>query len=464
MSNFFNAVVIKEQLLKSKYALPVIAVGGIALAFLIVILQPSLEHNPQARAAVPVKVITVEQHSLRPSVIGFGNVQPDLTLQAKAEVTGRITYIHPELKKGAILSKDTVVLTIDDKDYQLGLKQSEADLISNIANLKSMQLTIENTKLDLKLANAKLKVRTKELKRLEKLTKSGSVSQSNLDAERQNMLQQQQEVQQLENQQTTLPSEIEVLKAQIEISKAKVEQSQRDLSRTQVKLPFTGRVRQVDAELDQYVATGTLLFDISGLDKVTINAQFPTDQFRQIAAGFDRDKIKFNKLTENTKMSVLMAELGLSAQVFIAGEQSQSWQAKVERISDSLDPLSRTLGVVVSVSDSYQNIDPGVKPPLLEGNYMQVNLQGANNQYLVVPRFALHGQQVYRVGQDNTLQRVEVKGAQLQGELMLLKNSLKVGDRIITSDVFPAVNGMKVEPEIDSNTQRQLEDWVRIAQ
>ena len=255
-----------------------------------------------------------------------------------------------------------------------------------------------------------------------------------------------------------------MIKAKIEISKAKVEQSKRDLERTEIRLPFNARVSQVNVDQNQFVAQGASLFDVSGLDKVIINAQFPMDQFRQIALSFDRQKIDFSKLTSDTKMSELFASLGLSAKVFIAGSPYQGWQAKVERISDTIDPQSRTIGVVVSVSGSYKNIDPGVRPPLLEGNYMQVDLSGKQQEYFVLPRFALHQQQIYRVNQASQLERITLKNVQLQGELALLREGLNENDQIITSDLFPAINGMLVEPVMDKKTQIKLNQLLEAVQ
>lgn len=453
-----------NKFLQTKVALPAITFIGLVITIAIVKLQPQMTHSPADRAVATVNAITVNKHSLRPTIIGYGTVAPDLTLKAKAEVSGRVTYLHPELKKGAILPEGTLVVKIDDKDYQLALRQANADLLSNQASLKEMQLTIENTQLDLQLAQEKFKVRQAEYKRLQKLRKSGAVSQSKLDAERQNMLAQQQEVQQLENKQTTLPSDIEVIKAKIDISKAKVEQSQRDLDRTNILLPFNARVRQVDAELDQFVSAGTLLFDVSGMDKVIINAQFPMSQFRQIAKGFDKNKLKMSRLTASESQQSVFTSLGLSAVVNIAGDKNLHWQAKVERISDNVDAQSRTIGVVVSVSGSYENIEPGVRPPLLEGNYMEVKLQGAASEFLVLPRFAIHQQQIYRIDDESKLQRVTLTGLQLQDELALLHSGLNIGDKIITSDVFPAVNGMKVESIADAKTTLHILQWVEAAQ
>ena len=453
-----------NQLLESKFSMPAAIVIGILVTIIIIKLQPEMQHTPQDKAPVAVSTIKITKQLVHPTITGFGTVEPDLTLQAKAEVRGRVVYVHPELKKGAILAKDTLMIKIDDIDYQLSLKQAQADLLSSQANLKETELTIKNTELDLKLAVEKLAIREKEFKRLEKLKRNGSISQSKLDSEKQNLLQQQQEVQQLENKQTTLPSEVAVIEAKIEISVAKVEQSKRDLERTEIKLPFNARVRQVEVDQEQFVAQGASLFDVSGMDKVIINAQFPVSQFRQIANSFERDKIDFSKLTSDTKMSDLFDSLGLTAKVFIAGSPYQGWQAKVERISDNIDPQSRTIGVVVSVSDSYKNIDPTKRPPLLEGNYMQVRLSGKKQSYLAVPRFALHQKQIYRVNSDSRLERVNLKNIHTQGELALLSEGVSENDQIITSDLFPAINGMLVESIADDKTQSHLNLWLEQVQ
>ena len=450
-----------QQFLKTKFALPAIAIAGLLILILIVKLQPAMKHDVQARPSVPVSFVQVETHSVKPQIIGYGTVKPDLDLQSKAEVSGRITYINPELKKGEIFAADTVLLKIDNKDYLLALKQSEADVLANQANLKEMELTIENNELELKLAKEKLKVRESEYARLSKLRKSGSVSQSKLDAERQNLLQQQQEVQQLINKQTTLPSDLEVMRAQLAIAEAKLERSQRDLQRTEIRLPFNGRISDVFVEVDQYVATGTQLFDASGLDKVVIHAQFPMDQFSLFARGFQRDKIQLENLQSFSNMKTMLASLGLTAKVELASGQFGAWDAKVERFSDNLDPQSRTLGVTVSIEGNYRNIEPGSKPPLLEGMYMKVSLLGAPSEFVVLPRFVIRENQVLKVNAENKLERIKLQQIQAQGNLALVKNTLQAGDKVITSDLFPAVPGMDLTPMVDESVQQQLRSWLK---
>ncbi|PCJ47500.1 MAG: hypothetical protein COA74_11385 [Gammaproteobacteria bacterium] len=449
-----------KQFLKTKKALPILAASGFILMMLIIKLQPSLDHNITERPSIAVNYIELKEQQLKPEIIGYGTVKPDLGLQAKAEVTGRITYINPDLKKGEIFPKDTLLLQIDDKDYKLQLKQAEADLIATEAKLKEMEINIENNKLDLSIAGEKLNVREKEYARLVKLRKNGSVSQSTLEKEKQNLLQQKQEMQQLKNKQTTLPSQLEVVKAQLEISKAKLQKSLRDLERTSIYLKFNGRINDVFTELDQFVATGTPLFNAFGLEKIIINAQFPVDQFRLFAKSFNDKSLQTTKADSVLNMTDLLQSFGLTAVVEVAGSGFNNWTAKVERFSDSLDPLSRTVGVIVSVEDSYKHINPGSSPPLLEGMYMKVYLKGAAIRTVALPRYSLHQNQVYLITNDNKLKRLTLNNIQYQGSLVLIDNLLKTGDRIITSDVFPAVNGMDVTPLLDEITTNQMNEWL----
>lgn len=452
--------------LQTKVAFPIIAIVGIAVMIFIVKSQPDMKHQPAASLVTPVNYIQVKSHLIEPEIIGYGVIKPDMTLEAKAEVSGRITYIHPQLKKGEIFSQGTLLLTIDDKDYLLQLKQAQADLLVNKANLQEMTLSIENNELELSLALEKLQVRNSEYSRMFKLSKTGVVSKSSLNSEKQNLLQQKQEVQQLENKKTLLPSTLAVMKAQLEISKANLEKSERDLARTQVTMPFDGRISEVYTELNQYVNAGGLssagqLFDAFTLNKVIINAQFPVEQFRLFAQNFNKEAFVNNNTPD---MKDVLQSLGLSVMVKDPSGLFEAWPATVERFSDNLDAKSRTVGIMVSVSDSYKNVLPGIRPPLLEGMYMKVILAGKPKSMLILPRFALHNKQVFTIDDKNLLQRVTLEKLQYHGDLLLIEPSkaqtLEVNDKIITTDVFPAVNGMEVTPILDDIATKQIIYWL----
>ena len=446
---------------KRRILLPIIAGIGLFTAILIVRLQPGVEHVNKQRLATPVSTIIANTLSIRPFITGFGTVSPDKKLDSKAEISGRVRYVHPDLKKGALLAQGTVVVVIDDVDYQLSLKQAQADLLVNQANLSEFGFTIKNTQQDLILAQQKLKISQAEYQRKVELKRNGTVSQSVVDSDYKQVLALTQETQNLENRLSTLPAQQDVLKAKIEISQAKVEQQQRNLARTEIALPFNGRIGNVNIEQDQYVTVSSLLFSVQGIDKIIINAQFSLQKFNVIAKSFQKNAHILQQAIAKNELSHVFSQLGLSATVMSTVNPKLQWQGTVERISEEIDPQSRTVGVAISVSDSYKNLQPGQRPPLMEGMYMQIQLHASADDFVVVPRFALHEKELFLVDENNELERVRIDNAQLQGELVLLRDQILNGRQVISSDLFPAVPGMLLAPKPDVLMSEKIERWVK---
>ena len=447
------------KLLSRRYIFILIAALGILTAVIIVKSRPTMHHQAESRPATSVTTIEAQQYLVKPSITGFGEVEPDVLLEAKAEVSGKVIYLNPQLRKGNILPEGTVVIRIEDKDYQLALKQAEADLAVSKANLKEMQLSLKDTNINLKLAQEKLDIANKDLKRNEKLLKKGSISQTAMGAQQSVVLQLKQEVQSLAYKLETLPAQLDVQNAKVIISEASVETQKRNLDRTTITLPFNARITDLAIEENQYIAQGASLFSAQTINKILINAQFPLEQFRILARGFNHNEKLLKEAFKNGETEGLFEKLGLSAKVRLAGDSLALWEAKVERISSNLDPASRTLGVIVSVENPYQNIQPGIKPPLLQGMYTEVTLQGNPKSYFVIPRDALHEKQLFLVDENSQLKRIDII-AEAQGNMLLLEQGLSAGEKVITSDLFPAVAGMALQAVPDEKRKQQVTQWL----
>jgi multidrug efflux pump subunit AcrA (membrane-fusion protein) len=142
----------KYEWFSKRKALPIIIAGCILLAIIIVKIQPNMQHEPEAGYITPVKVIEVKRFSVRPAIKGYGVVEPDILLESKAEVSGKIVYVHPQLRDGAIFPKDTVVIRIEERDYNLSLQQADANVAVSRAKLREIKVNIKNTRVDLNLA------------------------------------------------------------------------------------------------------------------------------------------------------------------------------------------------------------------------------------------------------------------------------------------------------------------------
>ena len=440
--------------------LPIIIAGCLLLAIVIVKIQPDMQHEPEAGIITPVKVIEVKRFSVRPAIKGFGVVEPDILLESKAEVSGKIVYVHPQLRDGAIFPKDTVVIRIEEKDYHLSLQQAEANAAISRAKLREIKVNIKNTRIDLNLAKKKLTLAKKDLERVNTLLKKNLISQSSADAKQTEVLKLRQEVQNLNSRMNTLPEQQASLEASLANAEAALETKQHNLGRTTIRIPFNARISKLMVDENQFIAQGDLLFTAQTIDKVLINAQFPLDQFRILAKSFSDNEELIKQAFRTGFSTHLFAQLGLTAKVRLADIDSPYWQAKVERISSTLDPVTRTLGVIVSVANPYEQIKPGIKPPLMKGMYIEILLQGKARDVFVTPRDALHEDELFISDHQKQLERRTIKPVQLQDKMALFATGLKEGEKVIVSDLFPAITGMKLKPVQDQRIQQLIAAWV----
>jgi RND family efflux transporter MFP subunit len=442
-------------------ALPIVLIAIILLAVIIVKTRPSMQHEPRKDFISSVKVIDVKQYSVKPAIKGFGVVKPDILFEAKSEVSGKIIFLHPQLKDGAVFPKDTVVIRIEEDDYQSSLKQAEASSKYNLAKLNEVKVNIQNTRVELKLAKAKLKLAETEYSRIEQLLKKYLVSQSNADAKKSDVLKLQQEVQTLNSRLKTLPQQQRSLEANLASTKAAASSKQRNLERTTITLPFNARISKLNVENNQYLTQGSLLFSAQTTDKVLINAQFPLLQFRILAKDFQVEQDLIRQAFQSGFSSELFTDLGLSAKVRLSENLNASWQAKVERISSTIDPKTRTLGLFISVDKPNAQIVPGIKPPLLEGMYTEITIKGNAKKFFVIPRDAIHEGELFIVTKDNKLERRVIKPSLVQGKMALFEDGLSIGEKIIVSDLFPAIAGMSLTLTEDKRSEQAISEWVK---
>jgi multidrug efflux pump subunit AcrA (membrane-fusion protein) len=419
-----------------------------------------MEHKSKESFVTPIKVIEVQKYKLKPSITGFGIVEPDIQFEAKSEVAGKIIYVHPQLRNGATFAEDSIVIRIEADDYQSSLQQAKANSAVNQAQLREIKVRLKNTHDDLNLAKQKLQLAQNDLNRASELIKKKLVSQSSFDAQKSKVIQLKQEVQNLNSLLKTLPEQKASLEASLSNTQAATQSQQRNLDRTTIRLPFNARISDLAVKENQYVSQGALLFTAQTTDKILIDAQFPLSQFRLLAKDFSASQEQIRVAFQQGFSLDLLTQLGLTATVQLGDDFSAMWDAKVERISSQLDPLIRTLGVIISVDKPYAQIQPGIKPPLIDGMYTQVVVKGNAKNFFVIPRDALHEDELFLLSDKNTLQRRKLKPSKVQGSMALFETGLQVGEKIIVSDPFPAIHDMKVNATENDTMQQSIIDWV----
>ena len=435
-----------KKLFQKAFVLPLIIAIAIAAVVYKVKSRAPLEHVDSQFPEKVVEVITVKKLPFRSRATAYGHVEPSVLLKAKAEVSGKISYIHPELKQGGSLPARTVVLRIEPTTFEFSLGQSEAGLASTRSSLEQLEAEEKSIRRQLGIAQRNLSVGQKELDRINTIWEKRLIARSALDAEEQKVLSLRQQVADLQGKLSMFASRKAATSAQIKQSETQVDEKKDTLGRTEVSLPFDARIGAVDVEQDEFIAAGSQLFEASGTQSVEINAQLPVKHFRPLISTMN---LGSPDLQDPSNFQNILSGWDLEARVRLVGDTSKGdnglWHGTLARISESIDPVRDTVGLVVIVDKPYEGVIPGERPPLLKGMYTSIEFLAAAEPTLIIPRKAIHQGRVYVVSVENKLTIRPINISSEQGQLAVVESGLEESDQIIITDVVPVIEGLPLK-------------------
>lgn len=411
------------------------------------------QQAPTQEQAVLARVIATPRLAVRPRASGHGAVRPGRSWEAVAQVKGRILEKHPKLQKGEIMGKGTLLLSIDPAEYRLRIAQIEADMAASRAQLDELAVKETNIRASLEVEQQALELARKELERKRDLAVKGGVSRSDLESQERTLLAQRQSVLTQRNSLNLLPTQKALLEAQLAGLEAQLESARRDLADTEIRLPFDGRVAEVNVEQAQYVREGEVLAVADDIHRAEVEVQIPLERFATV--------VRTKRVMELMPGAIGQSgpeSLGIAAEVrFDEGEIHARWAARFTRVSDTLDPETRTVGVIVEVDEPYADVQPGIRPPLLKGLFVEVVLTGpATPEIPVIPRSAYRNGRVLLADEDNRLRIRAVTPAFMQPGFLAVEQGLEGGERVIVSDISPAIDGRLLDPRTDEAVLQKL--------
>ncbi|MEO1200196.1 MAG: hemolysin D [Pseudomonadota bacterium] len=434
--------------------LPPILIGA-GIVYWAVANRPPPERVELSEPATVARVITVAPRDFTPRVSGFGTVEPANTWEAIPQVSGRVIEVHPDFARGAFVPEGTVLVRLATEDYELEIAEAIATIEGSDADIEELQLNQETLSASLAIQRDVLALEESQLARQQELLSRGVTSDQVVEDQQSAVLQQRATVQDLENELSLIPSRLRAL----ETTKARAEVSlgiaELNLSRTVLTAPFDARVAEANIEAEQFAASGASIGTLDGLAAAEIDVQIPPNQMR----GFIL--LSFDGLVETyADVRAIAPNLArLSAKVQIGFDDlGIVWPATVVRISDMVDPETRSIGVIVQVADPYGEINPSIHPPLVKGMFTEVDLFGpVFESAILVPRNAIREGQAAIVGNDNRLQRVPVTIGYEIGDVALIIDGLSIGDQVIVSDLATMVSGMLLAPIDDPDAEARLD-------
>ncbi|MCP3940883.1 MAG: hypothetical protein GY710_05300 [Desulfobacteraceae bacterium] len=402
-----------------------------------------------------VRVISLEKTQVIPRTTGYGYVKPDHTWEAIPEVSGKIVFMNPNLKKGHFVKKGELLFKIDTTTYGLAEKRGEADLMNVDAQLRELAQTQKNTRRLLSIEKKSMASAAQELKRKQELFNKEYISASDLEKEERNFLSHQTAVNNLQNTLDLIPSQKKSLQALKKSGESTMTQRRLDVAKTEVFAPFNGRLSAVNIELHQFATAGTILVQAESIDRVEIPVQLTPDKFFRL---IPKKQIPF--LTDITDMESIRKAIAIKAKVRLPlGESRQiEWEGQFSRTSESMDLKTGALTVYITVDNPYKNVLPGVRPPLVTNMYVTVKLLGQPiPDRFIIPRSAVHEGKIYLCTKENKLEIRPIKIDFQMEDITVVATGVEPGQILVLTDLIPAVEGMRLKPIQADDTTRQLQ-------
>jgi len=379
--------------------------GAVVVTVVLVMNRPVLETRPAEILPTLVRVLTVESEDLQLTVYSQGSVMPRTQSTLGSEVSGRVEYVSQAFAAGGFFEKGDLLVRLDARDAELSVTRAESEVAR-----AQMSLTIEEEE---------ARVAEEEWAQLGRGTPSALVTRKP----------------QLAEARATLAS-----------AEASLHQAQLNLSRTEIRAPFAGRVRVKNVDMGQFVNTGSTLATIYSVDYAEVRLPIPDDQLAYVDA-----PLHFRgEHTTNRGPEVVLATK-------FAGKQFK-WTGKVVRLEGEIDPQSRMVHAVAQVKNPYGRGEDPDRPPLSVGLYVNAAVTGhLLENVIVVPRSVMrNANELMVVDSDDRLRFRTVDILRLEPNRAIIQGGLEPGERVCLSAIDAPVNGMQVEVLKESTPEPSL--------
>ena len=321
----------------------------------------------------------------QPSKSYIGRIEAVEDTNITAQVSGYLEARH--FDEGQMVEKGQLLYSIEPSSFEAQVASAKAALAQAKAALKKAELDHERGK---------------------NLLPRGSISQSEFDA---------------------LTATLLGARAELEAANAQLKLAEVNLSYTQIRAPFSGRIS------DSKVSTGDLLSPSSGILTTLVSldpvhTSFSVSERERLTLGMDR--IKGDGSDESS---------GVEVQLELENGEYFEHLGQLDFLGNRINTQTGTIAMRALV--------PNPEQQLLPGQHIKVNLRDKNaKDVIVIPRRAvqtdLEGDFAMVMTEGNVAERRNVKlGPQVE-QGIIINEGLEQDDTVITQGLQRVRNGVEV--------------------
>lgn len=292
------------------------------------------------------------------------------------------------VEEGKLVKKGDLLFVIDAKPYELALKQSLGSLTASGARLKQAE---------------------SELTRSDTLLKSNSVSQTDYDQ---------------------AFASVAELRGQIESLKATAARNQLDLEYTQVYSPIDGLLGQTSVTAGNLVvADSTILSTVVAVQPIYVHFEIDEQSVLDYRTRMLEGKVK------SARDGKITVGLGL------ANDKGFPQEGVIDFVNNITDPGTGNTRVRATFDNNTGILSPGlfarIRAPF-----------SAEYEAVLVPTKSIamdqQGRHVMVVGDDRMALRRAVQLGPIEGDMTVIREGVKPGERVVTSGLQKIRQGVEV--------------------
>lgn len=375
------------------FAAPLFVLGAGIGGFVVMgKLKAKPETKTEAPRAAPVVTASAIVRSVELSVKSQGEVRPRTEINLASQIGGKIAYVSDDFLDGGQFSQGDILLRIDSADYDLRVTQAQA----NVAQAQTV-LTRE-------LSESEIARRDWEDLGEGKATPL-SLREPQLAEAR----------------------------ARLAAAQAGLDEALLAQSRTIIRAPFDGRMREKTVSRAEYITPGQKLARIYGVATADVKLPLTDADLAKLGVG-----IGFKSTPAHPGPKVIFTAT-------VSGTL-HTWHGRLTRTDSGYDTQTRTLYGYAELKDPYgKGADRGT--PLASGMFVDAKIAGKTTvNTITVPRNALRGSdKIYIANADNTLSIRTVDVNSSSRKMVVIGSGLIGGENVIVSPVRGVAEGMPIE-------------------
>ncbi|MDY6853238.1 MAG: efflux RND transporter periplasmic adaptor subunit [Thermodesulfobacteriota bacterium] len=367
-----------------------ILIASVAVSILLMKTGPKPKKRTPKKSYPMVETVEMKAKMCQVTIPAMGTIKPAVSISLKAQVSGKIKWIHPQFIPGGIIRKGETIIRIDPRDYELALTTKKADL--------------ESARYEYRLEQGQQEIAQKEWEIL-----GQDKNSSELDRElalRKPHLKQKQ--------------------AKLEAASAAVEIARLNLERAQIKAPFNAIVKTALVNVGDQASSSTSLAQLVGYDYYYLQLAVPVDSIKWIN---------------------LPGEKSHGSLVEIYSTHGKRYSGRILQLLSDLEEQGRMARIIVKISDPLGIRKRGRKnsDSLLLGEFINAKIIGryVDRVFRMLPEAVHDGKTVWLMDKDKRLAFKEIE-ILWRDDKYLYTRGLNNGDQLIVSDLPAPVMGMEI--------------------